>query len=228
MEFEELMNLADISAVQEEIEKSQEAVYESRLMQCAFGRINFAKLSPLEQYRRHFVLMHILHNMAEEYSKQNLYLHVHFMRIVLTPFPEPGKCRHFDDVTLLFCKQNTAENSNMCAFHSGDADEASVEELSIKYFYLDKQNFYRLDEKSAESFFQGALDLLAEPEEIDTSLEMLGLRRHDSIDTLKKTYRKLAKEHHPDKSDSNTDKFMEINKAYTLVLSLFQGRDRFR
>jgi molecular chaperone DnaJ len=46
---------------------------------------------------------------------------------------------------------------------------------------------------------------------------ILGVQRNASSDEIKKAYRKLAHEHHPDKSSGNADKFKEINEAYQIL-----------
>ena len=42
----------------------------------------------------------------------------------------------------------------------------------------------------------------------------LGVDKNASQDDIKKAFRKLAHEHHPDKGNGNADKFKEINEAY--------------
>lgn len=46
---------------------------------------------------------------------------------------------------------------------------------------------------------------------------VLGISRDASDEEVKKAYRKLAHEHHPDKPGGNADKFKEINEAYQVL-----------
>ncbi len=45
----------------------------------------------------------------------------------------------------------------------------------------------------------------------------LGVQRNASEEEIKKAFRKLAHEHHPDKKTGNEEKFKEINEAYQIL-----------
>lgn len=56
--------------------------------------------------------------------------------------------------------------------------------------------------------------------------EVLGVSKEASDDEIKKAFRKLAVQHHPDKEGGNEEKFKEINEAYE-VLKDKQKRQRY-
>lgn len=56
--------------------------------------------------------------------------------------------------------------------------------------------------------------------------EILGVSKNASADELKKAYRRLAVEHHPDKEGGDEAKFKEVNEAYD-VLKDAQKRQRY-
>src|SRR3989344_5928584 len=47
--------------------------------------------------------------------------------------------------------------------------------------------------------------------------QLLGLEKNATDQEIKKSFRKLAHEHHPDKTNGNADKFKEINEAYQVL-----------
>lgn len=56
--------------------------------------------------------------------------------------------------------------------------------------------------------------------------EVLGVSKTASADEIKKAFRRLAVQHHPDKEGGNEEKFKEINEAYD-VLKDAQKRQRY-
>jgi len=47
--------------------------------------------------------------------------------------------------------------------------------------------------------------------------KILGVKKDASAEEIKKAYRRLAHQHHPDKSGGDADKFKEINEAYQIL-----------
>ena len=47
--------------------------------------------------------------------------------------------------------------------------------------------------------------------------QILGVTKNATSDEIKKAYRKLAHQYHPDKASGNEDKFKEINEAYQVL-----------
>ena len=56
--------------------------------------------------------------------------------------------------------------------------------------------------------------------------EVLGVKKDASPDEIKKAFRRLAVQHHPDKEGGDEAKFKEINEAYD-VLKDAQKRQRY-
>src|SRR3989338_10259037 len=56
--------------------------------------------------------------------------------------------------------------------------------------------------------------------------KILGIDRNASDDDIKKAYRKLAHQYHPDKASGDSEKFKEINEAYQ-ILSNKEKRAQF-
>ena len=48
--------------------------------------------------------------------------------------------------------------------------------------------------------------------------EILESKKSDSIEVIKANYRKLVLRFHPDKNEGNTEKFIQIDKAYKKIL----------
>ena len=59
--------------------------------------------------------------------------------------------------------------------------------------------------------------------------KILGVDKSASQDDIKKAFRKLAHEHHPDKQHGNEEKFKEINEAHRVLSddNLRANYDRF-
>ena len=47
--------------------------------------------------------------------------------------------------------------------------------------------------------------------------QVLGVSPLDSMEDIKKVYRRLCKEYHPDMSNGDVDKFREVNEAWEFI-----------
>jgi len=218
--FETHLSRVSISDIEQYLSTMTEPCYESTLLQIAFPGMNIIRCSTLELYQHHFILFHILYHLQELYSHKNLYLRVHFMRIQLLNYPETGYCRYFDDVYQKFCSAPCEKESLYCTFHQRLVGETELDKLSIRYFYLDKTNYDKLDEKTAELFIKGTWEILSNYDQYKESFTILGLSETNDIDRIKKQYRKLVKQYHPDKSGESAEKFYPINNAYQLLMRI--------
>jgi hypothetical protein len=201
----------------------QASCYESNLLQIAFPKMDIALADPLILYQNHFLLFHVLYQLQDEFMRAGQYLYIHFMRTSLTPYPSAGKCRFFEETLGQFCQARCQDSQSYCAFHARMLGETALEELSIKYFYLDAQNFYKLNADTAMAFINGTWEILAHYDAYKRSFEILGLPENADLKLIKKKFKQLAKLYHPDLGASSHDKFQEINNAYQLLVHLYSG-----
>ncbi|OHD15272.1 MAG: hypothetical protein A2Y34_06040 [Spirochaetes bacterium GWC1_27_15] len=199
--------------------------FESELLKVVFQDNDILRVDALTLYQNHFLLFHLLYLLQQDYYKQNKYLHVHFMRTFLLEYPKEGKCRFYNDDLGLFCGADSSLENNYCDFHYKKL-ENEIEHLSTKYFYLDKENYYKLDKDTAESFINGTWEILANYGEYKKSFETLELPETSDIEMIKKQFKTLAKKYHPDMGADSHKKFNEINRSYRLLLRLLPFFDK--
>ncbi|MEZ4527274.1 MAG: DNA-J related domain-containing protein [Desulfobacterales bacterium] len=223
-EFSRQLALLDTEKIRSHLLSLRSPCYESEVMGIAFPELRIQDASPLMLYRSHFLLFHLLYRLQEDFYSEGKYLFIHFMRIFLTDYPEPGMCRFYDEHTGIFCKARCGRQENYCAFHLPKMENYALDELSAKYFYLDTENFWRLDEKSAGAFMEGAWEMLNHYEDYEKSLQVLGICGTPDREEVKRKFRELAKKHHPDKGSVSHEKFYEINRAYRLLLRVMPDR----
>lgn len=98
--------------------------------------------------------------------------------------------------------------------------DSEIDRLSMRYFYLDTSNYYKLDEQTAELFIKGTWEILSNYDLYKKSFKILGLSETNDINIIKKLYRKLVKQYHPDKSGESAEQFYPINNAYQLLIRI--------
>ncbi|MBN2657318.1 MAG: DnaJ domain-containing protein [Spirochaetales bacterium] len=194
--------------------------YETDLMRATFG-LKTIPSDALELYQLHFALFHTLYSLQKEYATEGFYLHIHFMRTFLLPYPRKGYCRHYDPEGF-FCRTET--EGTYCDFHSKPEDELALDDVSAKYFYLDSENYDAISGEQAESFISGAWELMNSWDKAEEARAVLGLPQGFDGKMLRNKFKKLAKAHHPDMNGGLTvdreDEFIKINNAYCFLKNL--------
>ena len=219
-DFSARLEKIDVKNIKEYLRSLKRPCYESKLFKIVFPLSLISDSDPLELYQKHFLLYHILYKLQDEFYSEGRYLHLHFMRIFLTDYPEKKRCRFYDEHAGQFCGEGCGEGANYCVYHKEIVGESGIEELSARYFYLDKENFYRLNRDTAEAFIRGTWETLKYYNDYMESFRILDLPESADIDMIKKKFRALAKEHHPDLGSGSHEKFNEINRAYRLLVQL--------
>jgi hypothetical protein len=210
----------DRNKLKDHLQSLKSPCYESELFKIAFPQSMISGADPLELYQNHFLLFHILYLLQEDLYLENKYLHIHFMRTSLVDYPGAGMCRFYDEYAGRFCGEGCRERENYCVYHLEIVGENEIEELSARYFYLDKENFYGLNRKTAEAFIRGTWETLRYYNDYKESFRILDLPESADIDMIKKKFRALAKEYHPDLGAISHERFNEINRAYRLLVQL--------
>lgn len=85
------------------------------------------------------------------------------------------------------------------------SDDYSQDEIKAKISQLKNENVNHNERFGNESNM----------DDVPSCFLVLGFNDYPTENELKKRYRELVKQFHPDKDGGDTDKFEEINKAYT-------------
>lgn len=217
-EFTQRLYLIDRRQLRDYLDALQSPCYESELFKIVFPDVDITSAHPLTLYQNHFLLFHVLYQLQDDFAQEGKYLFIHFMRTMPVPYPEKGACRFFDERLVLFCHAPCAPGKSYCAFHLKQIGETSLEELSLKSFYADKTNFYSLDEETAVAFINGTWEILIHYETYQNCFRVLGLSETSDITLIKKTFKRLARQYHPDRGAQSHEKFSEINTAYQFLM----------
>jgi hypothetical protein len=206
----------------------QSPCYESQLLRIAFPEMEISSSEPLTLYQNHFLLFHVLYRLQDEFYQEEKYLFIHFMRTMVVPYPEDSFCRFYEELLGRFCQAACPAGHQYCEFHANQLGDTALNELSLRYFYLDQENFYKLDEETATAFINGTWEILTHYGKYQKSFKILGLPETADLRMIKKRFRQLAKEYHPDRGAQSNHKFHEINNAYQLLMHIHSMMSTFR
>lgn len=220
MDFKNRRKTFNKSSVKTYLEGLKAPCYENDIMKAAFGTAELTS-EALELYQMHFVLFHELYRLQSEYAQEGYYLHIHFMRTYLLPYPTVGHCFYYNPDGY-FCKTKSSEA--YCSFHREQIGEKALEDVSIKYFYLDEKNYESVSGEDAEDFIRGTWELMTTWDKVDEARRLLDLPSGFDKAMVRRKFKKLAKTFHPDVSNrlivEREDEFIKINSAYRFLVSL--------
>ncbi len=219
-EFNVRVQAIDQAALKAYLRAQREPCYESQLLGVAFPELDISHADTLTLYQSHFLLFHVLYRLQDEFYQERQYLFIHFMRTMLAAYPETGRCRFFEELLGRFCESDCAHDADYCAHHRAQIGDTALEDLSLRYFYLDIRNFYKLNERTATAFVNGTWEILTHYEDYRRSFRILDLPESADMPMIKKRFRKLAKQYHPDAGAASNERFHDINNAYQLLLHI--------
>ena len=200
------------------LETQTRPVYESTLLWHVYPEYK-NKSSSLDTYQYHFAIMRLLYELQDELAEENIYLHVHFMRIKMLPYPKDDFCREYLEEPGCFCNSSTVDAlSPYCDFHAQRNSDDKLEVLSIKYFYLSDKNYDAINESNADAFLSGTWELMYHYDEYINAIRTLDLPERCDMAMVRQSYHRLAKKYHPDLNGGVAgDDFLKINDAYQIL-----------
>ena len=142
----------------------------------------------LKMFQGHFMLFHLLYELRERLNAERRGdIDIHCLKI------------------------------RLCSYHQADDPLAVARPDNLREYYLDQANMDGVDaidvERKIDDFWRQYYRFDRYPE----SLAVLGLDHSATDRDIKKTYRKLAQEHHPDKN-GDPEKFRRISEAAETLL----------
>jgi len=217
MDFNDRLNQLSSDSLKQFLSGLTRPCYESDLIRAAF-HLNSIPSDALELYQLHFVLFYKLHTLQKDYADLGYYLHIHFMRTFLLPYPREGLCRHYAPEGY-FC--GTETKGYYCDFHRKPEEEKALESVSSRYFYLDRENYHSISADQAEKFIRGTWELMNSWDKVEEAKKVLGLPGNFDGKILHDKFKKLAKKFHPDRGGilrtGTEEEFIKINSAYCFL-----------
>ncbi len=179
----------------------------------------------------HFTLYHHLYLLADELAGSEYFLFIRSMYIYLLTRPAPEHCSWFDAGRAVFCGVETAQGEPFCAFHrereSAVKNAGTLSFSSLRNYYLDPGNLNPEEANRMANLSRGILRYGASGEEVERSLDLLGIDIDCSVDRLKRRFRYLSKRYHPDTCLDDMGDFRQMRQAYSLLLRLKTEGDAF-
>jgi len=207
----------DINAIKRFLLGNSDAVYEIALLKFCFPDCyDSIFASNLAMYKYHFNLFHFLYRLQMMLDIDGeYYLRISPINIRLIQKSKED-CAYFFDDKSRFCDNIRCAGSSYCAEHSNY--EINLEYLSVREFYLDKNNYYTVNEELIEQMLKGFWTKFENKTELPEYYRCLGLEENASKSAIKTRFRELSKLYHPDKNNGIDGDFKKINRAYRILM----------
>lgn len=112
----------------------------------------------------------------------------------------------------------SALNVRIQATGSSQEDNQQVETSDpVRDYFLDWSNFHETDEQDVLQLLDSFWQRFHNPQYAQQARDVLGLDEHAGEEEIKRRYRALAAQHHPDKG-GNEETFIEIRQAYEQLI----------
>lgn len=189
---------------------------ETAVMRYSFD-INDIPSDSRELYEKHFLLYHSLYCIKKTWGYQGYYLHLHPLRIRLVKLP--AGCTYYYADSGEFCSEPLV--NGVCPFHRSMNEPLFPEYDCLDGFYSDIANIEWDQFEKIEKVRKGILIYSFRMSEVKQALSFMGFSIIPSGYMIRKRYRELAGQFHPDRSGGNAEKMKILNEGYALLKSVF-------
>lgn len=185
----------------------------------------------LYMFKMHFLLYHYLHKLRFRAEKHSYLLYMHYSKVYFMKKPKEQYCPHFDENLLSFCMTPKPPDQPFCEKHRSEAEEminkGKIINSALHSYYLDLENLHRMTQEELEYMMSTWEALIANPQEIMHSYQVLGLTPGENWEKIVEAYRKQVKKYHPDIAELAVEdnKIVEINTAYHTLKKYIQKKN---
>ncbi len=158
-----------------------------------------AKDANLCLFRQHFLVMNALYQLQTQlWQEENLKLTISPIHIRI-------------DFSFVKSDKDTEQDSK-----TERTDVNHSAEVKLASYYLNWQEYTDTDEAEVRSLLDNFFKGIQQPKKMNEAYEILNLPKDATYAEIKKQYRALASQAHPDRGGSAT-KFIELREAFELL-----------
>lgn len=147
----------------------------------------------LKLFRKHFLIMNALYQLQQKLWQEDE------VRLYISPLQI-----HLEAATQIEESQSSEVEDGV--------------EAKLAAYYLDWNEYDNTDAEDVSALLKGFYSKLFNHEDTEKALKLLGIKENASKSEIKRAYRLLVRNAHPDKG-GNTKKFIKLRKAYEHLIS---------